>query len=95
LVGAECKGSPDRGYKHSFAQNPSNRHPAGGNCGLCRIIFHMNLATSVDESAPVRQSLFLQTAPRLAPAGGFFTVWPSLGVQLPPGSLEQRSGEKW
>ena len=60
LAGGECKGSPDRGHEHSFAQNPSKRHQAGGNCGLCQIIFHMNLATSVDESAPVRQSLFHQ-----------------------------------
>ena len=58
LVGGECERGTEGGHERGFPKNPSDREQAVGNPGLCRIIFHTNLAPSVDESAPVRQSLF-------------------------------------
>jgi hypothetical protein len=72
LVGGERKRGAEDGHKHGFSKNLPDRRQAAGNPGLGWIVFHKYLAISVDESAPVAQSLFLPYARTLAQAGWHF-----------------------
>ncbi len=57
LVGDKSERGAESGHERSLPKNSSQRRQAAGNLELGIIVFHANLATSVDESGLVRQSI--------------------------------------